>query len=341
MTALPAGTALLPESCARCRTELAPGLLSCPSCHTLVHADALKELAASAQRLTAEGKLEAARTAWQHAIGLLPPASKQVPGIRSRVEELTTRLDAGRAGTGAPTEMPADPRAWGQRGVAVAIAVVLFSLGKLKFLLLGLTKASTFFSMFAFFGYYWTQFGWSLAAGLAVSLYIHEMGHVHMLRRLGIGASPPLFIPGLGAFVMLKTHVTDALTDARIGLAGPAWGLGAGIAAYGVFRITGAPIWAAIAQVTGFLNLFNMMPVWQLDGSRGFHALSTAQRWAAVLAIGVTFLLTGQKLLVLVGAVAVFRAFQRSDGESHQMVLAAFIGLTVAHALLAAIPMVP
>jgi Zn-dependent protease len=149
---------------------------------------------------------------------------------------------------------------------------------------------------------------------------------------------------------MLKTHVTDALTDAKIGLAGPAWGLGAGIAAYGVFRVTGAPIWAAIAQLTGVLNLFNLIPIWQLDGSRGFHALSTAQRWAAVLAIGVTYVLIrpeaevqflNQKVLVLVGVVAIFRAFQRSDGGSHHKVLAAFVGLTVAHALLSAIPIIP
>jgi hypothetical protein len=91
----------------------------------------------------------------------------------------------------------------------VLLTLLLFSFGKLKFLLLGLTKAKTFFSMFAFFGFYWTQFGWPLAAGLVISLYIHEMGHVHMLRRLGIDAGAPLFIPGLGAFVMLKQHVTD------------------------------------------------------------------------------------------------------------------------------------
>lgn len=338
MTAFSAGAAHIAGNCARCRTELAPALLSCPACHTLVYSDTLKELAATAERLTAEGILKEARAAWHRALELLPPTSKQVPAIRARVAELTARLDGAQAG---PAEPTAVARPWWKHGVAAAIAVVLFSLGKLKFLLLGLTKAKTFFSMFAFFGYYWTQFGWPLAAGLAISLYIHEMGHVHMLRRLGIAAGAPLFIPGLGAFVMLKQHVTDALTDAKIGLAGPVWGLGAGIAAYAVFRVTGAPIWAAIAQLTGFLNLFNLIPIWQLDGSRGFHALSTAQRWAAVIAIGMIFLLTGQKLLVLVGAVAIFRAFQRSDGEPHPMVLATFVGLTVAHAVLAAIPMIP
>jgi Zn-dependent protease len=337
VTAISAGAARNADSCTHCRTELAPGILSCPACHTLVHSSALKELAASAERLTVEGRLADARIAWSRALELLPPASTQVPHVRARIADLDRRLDGG--STAAPTS--AEPRAWWKQGIAAVVTLLVFSLGKLKFLLLGLTKASTFFSMFAFFGYYWSVFGWSLAAGLVVSLYIHEMGHVYVLRRLGIDAGAPMFIPGLGAFVMLKQHVTDALTDAKIGLAGPAWGLGAGVAAYGVFRITGAPVWAAIAQLTGFLNLFNMIPIWQLDGSRGFHALSRVQRWAAVAAIAVTFLIAGQKLLVVVGAVAIFRAFQKNEGESHPRVLVAFVGLTVAHALLAAIPALP
>jgi Zn-dependent protease len=86
------------------------------------------------------------------------------------------------------------------------------------------TKASTFASMFAFFGVYWSAYGWPLALGLVMSIYIHEMGHVVRLRRLGIAAGAPRFIPGVGAVVMLKQHVSDPLIDARIGLAGPLWG---------------------------------------------------------------------------------------------------------------------
>ena len=85
--------------------------------------------------------------------------------------------------------------------------------------------------MFAFFGVYWSIYGWPLALGLVLSIYVHEMGHVAMLRRLGIAASAPMFIPGVGALVMLKQHVTDPLIDAKIGLAGPVWGLGAALAA--------------------------------------------------------------------------------------------------------------
>jgi Zn-dependent protease len=230
----------------------------------------------------------------------------------------------------AATNSPQRAGSWWKQAAGAGVTVGVLLIGKLKFLLLGLTKASTFVSMFAFFGVYWSVYGWPLALGLVVSIYIHEMGHVSMLRRLGIAAGAPLFIPGVGALVMLKQHIDDPVTDAKIGLAGPVWGLGAALAALGAYAATGAQIWFAIAHLTGFLNLFNLIPVWQLDGSRGFHALSRAERWMVVVAIGVMLWLTGQRLLFIVGGVAVWRAAQREVGPGDRRVLATFLVLVVA-----------
>jgi Zn-dependent protease len=151
-----------------------------------------------------------------------------------------------------------------------------------------------------------------------------------MLRRLGIAAGAPLFIPGVGALVMLKQHVDDPITDAKIGLAGPVWGLGAALASLGVYAATDKPIWLAIAHLTGFLNLFNLIPVWQLDGSRGFHALSRVERWIVVATIALAVYLTGQRLLFIVGGVAVWRAAQREVGPGDRRVLATFVVLVAA-----------
>src|SRR5205807_8136402 len=172
-------------------------------------------------------------------------------------------------------------------------------LTKSKFLLLGLTKASTFLSMLLSAGVYFTMWGWQFAVGLVVSIYIHEMGHVQALNRYGIKATPPMFIPGFGALIRLRQYPTDAREDARVGLAGPIWGLGAALAALGVYLVTRAPIWAAIAHLGAFINLFNLVPVWQLDGARGFHALSRHQRWIAAAVIAAMWAATGEGLLVL------------------------------------------
>ena len=311
-------------------------MLSCPACTTLVHGQELKTLAATADERAAAGDLAAARATWERALELLPPSSRQHQLINERVAELNERIKSMPA---APDAAPAGARPWWQRGALLAVTIGLFAIGKFKFLLLGLTKASTFLSMFAFFGVYWAAFGWALAGGLVVSIYIHEMGHVHALRRLGIAAGAPLFIPGLGALVLLKKRIEDPIEDARVGLAGPVWGLGAALAAYGVFRATGEPLWAAIAQLGGLINLFNLIPVWQLDGARGFHALSPAGRWAVVATIGAAYLVSGSGLLIIIGAVAAWRAWQPAVvAKPDPTTLGTFIVLIVALTWLASIP---
>jgi Zn-dependent protease len=318
--------------CPHCQTELPPFPLACPACGLLIHADRLKQLAAAAESFTQSGNLAAARDQWMQTLQLLPPQSHQHKLIRDRITDLARRIEA--TNTDSPAQS-ADERSWWQRGAGGAITVGFLLLSKLKFLLIGLTKASTFISMFAFFGVYWSAYGWPLALGLVLSIYIHEMGHVAMLRRLGIDAGAPMFIPGVGAVVMLKQHVQDPLTDAKIGLAGPVWGLGAAIVALAVYGGTGAKIWLAIAQLTGFMNLFNLIPVWQLDGSRGFQVLARSERWMVVATIAVALMMTEQRLLLIIGAFAVWRAMQKEHGPGDTRVLATFATLVLTLSLLA------
>jgi Zn-dependent protease len=323
--------ALEHSRCLQCGTELAPHAVACPACATLVYGEKLKQLASVAQAAEANGDLLTARETWEAMLRFLPRESDQYRTITDRIGSLTSRMATETPGAARPaTDAP-----WYRRGAAAIVTLVVLLVGKLKFLLLGLTKASTFISMFAFFGVYWNIYGWPLALGLVVSIYIHEMGHVSVLRRLGIAAGAPLFVPGIGALVMLKQHVDDPRVDARIGLAGPLWGLGAGLAALGLFAVTRAPIWMAIAKLTGFLNLFNLIPVWQLDGSRGFHALSRLERWAVVAVIAAALYLTGQRLLIIVGAVAIYRAAQRDVGPGDRNAFATFVTLVIALSWLA------
>src|SRR5262245_37248502 len=283
-----------PGVCARCSTELSALALVCPSCSALVYRERLEDLAARATSAAGAGDRATARALWEEARTLVPPQSQQYQLIGQHLAALTDETP------GASPQGTAGSKAggsWWSRGAAAAVTIGVLLIGKLKFLLLGLTKLSTFASMFGFIAVYWSIHGWPLAVGIAGSIYIHEMGHVAMLRRLGLQAGAPLFIPGVGALVMLKEHVSDPIADARIGLAGPIWGLGAPITAWVLFLLTGAPIWKALAEITGFLNLFNLIPIWQLDGSRGFHALSRQERWTVVAVIGAALWLTGVRVL--------------------------------------------
>ena len=323
---------MTPIQCSRCGTELPPAALACPACTTLVHSGELKRLADEADAATRSGDLVRARDRWTAALQLLPTHSQQHAAVSARIVGLGRQVEAPSTESAKSTPTPG---AWWRRGIAGFITAALVLGSKLKFLLLGLTKATTFVSMFAFFGVYWSIYGWPLALGLVLSIYIHEMGHVSMLRRLGIESGAPMFIPGVGALVMLRQHVTDPLTDAKIGLAGPMWGLGAAVAALGCYGATRAPIWFAIAQLTGFINLFNLIPVWQLDGSRGLHVLARGERWILVMAVLVALFFTEQRLLLIVAGVAVWRALQDEAGPGNAQVLATFVGLVFALALIA------
>jgi Zn-dependent protease len=309
--------------CARCDTELAPDAVVCPACRSLVHKDALEQLAASAEASAAAGELVKAREEWHRALALLPVGSQQHVRVRARIVAITRQIDAAPR----PGVKHAKTGPWWKRGTAAAGALLIALLTKFKFLLLGLTKVGTLASMFTFVGLYWTQHGWPLVLGVVAGIYVHEMGHVAVLRRLGIAADAPLFIPGVGALVLLREHVDDPIIDARIGLAGPVWGLGAALAAYAVNLATGASLWIAVAQLTALLNLFNLIPVWQLDGARGFHALSKAQR-IAILAVSVlAFLVTWQRFLVAFIGLAIYQTAFGTAGPGDRRAFATFASL--------------
>ena len=321
-------------TCRRCGTELAGGRLSCPVCHALVHAEALQNLVAEARQREAAEDLTAALASWEQALRLVPPGSAQHSQISAHATALERRVAAS---TATATSRPSGQG--GRRGLlATAGAVGLALLAKGKFLLLGLTKAGTLFTMLLSFGVYWTAYGWPFAGGLVLSIYIHEMGHMAALRRFGMKTGGPMFLPGIGAVIRLQQHFASAAEDARVGLAGPLWGLGASLAAFGGYALTREPIWAAIATTGAWINLFNLLPVWQLDGGRAFRALGRGERWLAVGALGAAYLWTDDKLLLLLGLAAIWRALEKPDPASgDRPVLLYYCALAVVLALLSSV----
>ena len=309
--------------CATCGVELPLTLLACPSCGTLVHAAELTRLAGVAEEAERQGELSAALTSWKAAVELLPPGAPQRPAIDARIAALHDRLVAGEAGgaadRGAPAKQPGVRETWKNKGALAALGALLLKfktliiivLGKAKLILLGLTKLKTILSMFAFFGVYWLRYGWKFAAGFVISIYLHEMGHVVAARRFGIKASAPVFIPFVGAFILLKEHVNDVRVNARIGLAGPVWGLGTALAFYLAFLATGSPLIGAIAGFGAWINVFNLIPVWTLDGARGFSTFTRVDRWCVAIALGAMAVVLhyrpevhGQGLMFILAAVA-------------------------------------
>jgi len=147
------------------------------------------------------------------------------------------------------------------------LKALLFLAPKLKFLT---TSASMLVSIVA----YQLIFGWPFAVGFVLLLLLHEMGHVIQLRREGIQASAPMFIPFLGAVISAKSMGDDAAAEARVGLAGPVLGTIATLVPLGLWLATGDDFWRALAYIGFLINLFNLLPVLPLDGGRAMAALS-------------------------------------------------------------------
>jgi Zn-dependent protease len=159
-----------------------------------------------------------------------------------------------------------------------AAGLVLLKLGaKLKALLLLLPKLKLFTSsasMLVSIGAYTLIWGFRFAVGFVLLLLVHELGHVFQLRREGVKASLPMFIPFLGAVIMAKELGRDAAAEARVGLAGPILGSLGAVAVLAIYYATGNELFKALAFVGFFLNLFNLLPVLPLDGGRAMAALT-------------------------------------------------------------------
>jgi Zn-dependent protease len=198
----------------------------------------------------------------------------------------TPELGPGYPYGGPPREDRSKRSTLRQKLTALGAALVAL-IAKLKTILLFLPKIkllATSGTMLASIAAWSIFFGWSFAVGLVVLIFVHEMGHVIALRREGIKASPPMFIPFLGAVITAKSLGDNALAEARVGLAGPLLGSLGAVVLIPIWHATGNDYWRALAYFGFFLNLFNLIPLSPLDGGRAMAAMAP---WMWVAGLGV------------------------------------------------------
>jgi len=245
--------------------------------------------------------------------------------------------------------LPPAERRSGVKRLAGPLAVLAAAAAKLKGVLLLLPKLkllTTSGSMLVSVAAYSLIWGWSFAAGFVLLILVHEMGHVVQLRREGVKASAPMFIPFVGAAVAMRELPRDALAEARVGLAGPVLGSLGAAALVPVWLATGNDFWAALAFTGLFLNLINLMPVLPLDGGRAMAAMAP---WMWFVGFGAMVALTIWKpnpillLILLVGGMETWRRWRArrsgSDADAayyrvlprHRLAVGAvYVGLIVA-----------
>jgi Zn-dependent protease len=221
-----------------------------------------------------------------------------------------------------PVREPAAPaeafgrrkRSWLREKLGAIVAAAVALIAKLKAVLLFLPKIKilvTAASALVSVGAYSLLWGWQFAAGFVVLLFVHEMGHVIALRREGVKASAPMFVPFLGAVIMARTLGDDALAEARVGLAGPILGTigSAAVAIVGLVTHTG--LLEALGYIGFFLNLFNLLPVVPLDGGRAMAAMAPWMWFLGFGAMVVLDFVSPNPVLLIITLVAGFELYRR------------------------------
>jgi Zn-dependent protease len=205
-----------------------------------------------------------------------------------------------------------NPKLKGRVGSALAALVAL--LAKFKAVLLLLPKAkllTTIGTMVVSVAAYSFVFGWPFAVGFVVLIFVHEMGHVIALRREGIRASAPMFIPFLGAVISAKSLGRNATAEARVGLAGPILGSIGAAACIVIWQATGNDLYRALAFTGLFLNLFNLLPVVPLDGGRAMAAMAPWMWFLGFAAMIPLAILFPNPVILLILLVAGYETYKR------------------------------
>ena len=303
MGTLDRASAITPRSisnCPRCRCELAAGALVCDQCGALVHRDELSQLSTQAKLLEESGELLQARETWLSALPMLPPNASQAKWIRKHASHLESHA--------ARTPIPKQENQWARKlGPLAPLAVIL---AKSK-ALIALFKLNFLLSLAGFIAVYWSLWGAKFGVGFAVLILLHEMGHFIDIKRRGLPADMPVFLPGLGAYVRWRSLGVTQETRAAISLAGPLAGLVSAAACALIYFKTGNALWAGLARAGAWLNLMNLTPVWVLDGGQAASALSKMERLILLTGCVVLWLLLGENVFFLVGLGAAWRIFTK------------------------------
>jgi Zn-dependent protease len=216
---------------------------------------------------------------------------------------------------GSPVPATAPPK---RRGLGALGAVLLTLLAKGKGLLLllkGLPLAKlllTSASMFAMIAFEARRSGIWFAVGFVLTILVHELGHGYAMKRNGVQAGWPVFIPFFGAMIAMKGEPQDREIEARIAYGGPLAGTAASLVAAALGLAVESRVLLAIAYTGFFLNLFNLTPFSPLDGGRVAQAFSRRAWIFGAVVMGGMFLVTRAPQLALIALLSLPRLFGRN-----------------------------
>jgi Zn-dependent protease len=297
--------------CEKCAAPVPVDALACPSCQALVHARELEALVAQATAHAKAREFGSSLAAWRQALALLPPNTQQATWVADQILRIESLPESQRLSSlgSQPSDHAREPPNWAKR--LGPLGAILFGLLKAKTFISLLANAKFLLSFGAFIGVYWSIYGAAFGIGFAVSIFIHEMGHYLEVRRRGLPADMPVFLPGLGAYVQWQHLGVPLRTRSLISLAGPLAGaLAAGVCLF-MWQTTGGGVWAALAHAGAWLNLLNLIAVPIFDGGHAARSLDKTDRWLLLGTAVLLFAFFGEGVYLLVAGGCIWLLFSK------------------------------
>jgi len=152
----------------------------------------------------------------------------------------------------AATEVPRPQTGW----------LSLGGLGLKLFKSAGVIKAALFGASYASFA---VLTDWRLGALLIAILVFHEYGHLRAMRSFGMQTKGMYLIPFVGG-VAIGEKATTYWQETYISMQGPVFGLYMTLLAWLAYALTGWSLLGALATFSALINVFNLLPIYPLDG---------------------------------------------------------------------------
>lgn len=170
------------------------------------------------------------------------------------------------------------------------------------------------FSLLIFFQLGLFSFGLEGLLMIIIVLLVHEGGHLLGMQMFGYRNVQMFFIPFFGAAVSGEKRNVAAYKEAIVSLLGPFPGVIIGCVLLVMFAATGQEYYLRFANIFLFINVFNLLPFFPLDGGRFLYTvlfsrnqyLELCFRIFAALALLLVGYALGAWLIALLGLISLW-----------------------------------
>ncbi len=205
------------------------------------------------------------------------------------------------------------PPRWRRRlsGLAAAILLALAKLKTIALFALHIPMLGSALTFVLSAWVYGASFGWTFGVGFALLLLLHELGHFVVIRRYGLPAGAPIFIPFLGAAIFLRQQPQSPQQEYAIAAAGPLAGTLASLAALLLGILLAQPVLRSLAYFGFLLQAFNLIPLWPLDGGRMVAAVDRHIWWVGIPLLLVVVWLSRSPIGLIIVALLLWQFFSQ------------------------------